>query len=192
MHEMITRASKHILNRALRTAQSADRPAVVSHFLNCLLGSAVEPEPVAFLDTLPAGASTDRTWAALTPASVQTLVIAEVEKRYRYALTSTSFESIRPIRLLRELSMRVGIQLLLREYHFVPSGSIVLADKLVPTTPASAPKKKKASGKKAKAEAASAELQLLSFRPEDVLNIIPVVKNNTHRVRLLLSSRRPR
>lgn len=187
---MIARASKHILNRLLLNANSYDHASVVSHFLNCLLGTSLESHPVAVLSSLPEGLNADRTWSTLTPAALRSQIITEVASRFRYTLPTTAFEGdLRRVRMLKEVLLRGGIQLLMRAYEFgdvskvVSNGSTVPEVKPVEVEVDASKKKKKSTGKKAK-EQSAAPSQLVSFYPEDVLNLMPVVKHNTHKVSL--------
>lgn len=197
---MISRSAKHILNRLLRSANAYDHPHVISHFLNCLLGSALNSTPIATTaDTYQISAVIDRSWTSLTPASVRSQIIAETEARYRYALPVSALgTSLRHTKLLREICLRVGIQLVLRPYDFgVVAAPVVVSKEVVevdakaePTAPATASsrskKQKATNGKAAAVESSASEKIVTSFRVEDVLNIMPVVKSNIHKVRLRL------
>lgn len=180
---MVSRSAKHILNRLLRSATPYDHPSVVAHFYNCLLGANLEVHPVAELVDLPAGVSSKRTWTSLTPASLRTQLLAEVETRYRYALPSSFFATVVPSKLLREVCLRVGVQLLLRQYDF---GSASSGSDAAPSdeekVESASKKSKKSKGKKADAGKPE-DRQLVSVRPEDVINILPVLKVITIKVR---------
>lgn len=173
---MVSRSAKHILNRLLRASSPYDHPSVIAHFFNCLLGGNLEAHPIADLVDLPAGVSAKRSWTSLSPASLRSQLLSEIEARYRYALPSSFFATIVPSKLLREVCLRVGTQLLLREYNF---GSASGGSDAAPSDEEkveSAPKKyKKSKGKKADAGKPE-DRQLVSVRPEDVINILPVLK----------------
>lgn len=180
---MIIRASKHIINRLLRAAVPYDHPSIIAHFFNCLLGASLQASPIAELVPLPAGVAASREWAKLTPASVQSQLISEVEARFRYALSPDFFaNALLPHKLLREISLRVGVQFVAREYRFTsPDGTAASEPVEEEKKVVSEPSKKKKG--KASKDAPKAEEQLLSFHAEDVLNIAPVVKATHLRVR---------
>lgn len=176
---MVSRAAKHLLGRLLRATASSSHPHVIAHFFNCLLGAALEPAPIAARAPTSGG---DAAWVHLTPLILQAQVVTEVQSRYRYTLPASIFISLPSIRLLREICLRVGIQLHLRPYSFIPATIPTLAT----PTPINSDAK---NNKRAKAIKPPAEvqngtpLQTLSFGPEDVLNILPVVKSNPFKVR---------
>lgn len=142
---------------------------------------------------LPEGVVADRTWTSLTPESLRSRIILEIEARYRYTLSSNYFQTdLVPTRLLRELCSRVGIQLLLRKYTFEAAPGSAAANGVhtsdeekiesATETTNSAPKsRKKKSSSKSKKEKVEIR-QLLSVRPEDVLNVYPIVKATQHKV----------
>jgi protein TIF31 len=186
-HEMVSRSSKHILNRLLRDASTYDHPSVIAHFCNCLLGTSLESHPLAELVDLPHGVSARRSWTSLTPSSLRAQLVSEVESRFRYALPVAFFDTVVPTKLLREICARVGIQLVLRNYNFGSSSSTVAvvssSDEATKAEVSSETKtKKKKASSKSKKDVEVVERQLLSIRPEDVLNIVPVVKTTVHKV----------
>ena len=168
---MVARACKHILRSLTRAAAPLDYPALISHFFNCLLGAAVESSPTPIIAPTFEDNVVERSWAELTPSIVQEIVVKEIEARYRYTLASDYVvQSIRPETLLREICLRFGIQLNLKDYHFTASTTPVIEA-------ATTTKKGKKSITKLQDVA-----QVVTFKPEDVLNIYPITKSNTHRV----------
>lgn len=187
---MVARACKHLLNRLLRASLTCDHAALIAHFFNCLVGTGLEPSPSPELVDLPPGAVAAREWASLTPTSLRAQVVTEVESRFRYTIPASFFNSssLIPTRLVREVCMRVGVQLVLREYKFVGDGTATSTDE-EKIEPAEVPKKKKkSSGKKGEREAAKADEQrTVTFRADDVLNTMPVIKASVHKVSCYLS-----
>ncbi|KAM0793668.1 hypothetical protein ACM66B_001098 [Microbotryomycetes sp. NB124-2] len=185
-HEMVTRSSKHILNRLLKASELYDHPYVVAHFLNCLLGAEFQPSPVAETADLGIEVSVERQWTSLTPESLRSQIIAEAEARFRYTLPASILsEGLVHRKVLRELCTRVGVQLVARKFEFAAKdGASAPASehsekKEQPVTVAnnsSSSKKKK--GKAAKQDAAPKPVELppTTFKADDVLNITPVVK----------------
>lgn len=186
-HEMLTRSAKHLLNGLLRTSHPYDHAAVIAHFFSCLL--VPSSKPVAELTDLPAGATSDRTWAELTPTSLQQKLTEEVKARFQYVLPSDFFTStLLPRKVFRELAVRAGIQFELQEYLFdkrAPDSNST--DDEVPVA-TSAPKKKKkkaassstltnnSNGTSSHSASAPIPKATSGVRADDVINIVPIVK----------------
>lgn len=188
---MVIRASKHILNSLLRSADIYDHPYIISHFFNCLLGTSFQANPVAEVAELAPGVKADRKWTSLTPSSLRQEITTQVESRFRYALPESIFTTALVHRkLLREISMRVGIQLVARDYKFVGNAAEAAAPVAVATEEEKKEPSKKKKGKAAKEAGKPAAGPATTFRPEDVLNIMPIVKSSVHKVRcgLLMSA----
>lgn len=193
-NEMISRSSKHILSRLIKTANAYDHAYIIAHFFNCLLGTNVESNPVPALADLPADVSSDRSWASLTPDSLRSQIITETETRYRYTLPAAAVVITQHTKLLREICLRVGIQLHLRSYDFGSAltpvteidGSTVVAkeeNKEEVQKSADLVQKKKKVKTIAKSSIAKVDDNKVTFHAEDVLNIMPVVKSNQFKVR---------
>ncbi|KAM0748930.1 hypothetical protein T439DRAFT_303695 [Meredithblackwellia eburnea MCA 4105] len=191
---MVARAAKHSLNRYLRSSNAYDHASVISHFLNCFAGSARDPHPTPELVSLPTGATSSRTWTTLTPASLRQELLTEIEARFRYSLPSSFFEapSFNPTRLVREVCLRVGIQLAYRSYDFGPAPTAngvhpsstddekpEASTSTTETSSASKKKKKKTGTAKVAEEPVKAQQSTSTFRPDDVLNLMPVTKTTT-------------
>jgi protein TIF31 len=190
---MIIRASKHILNSLLRSADIYDHPYIISHFFNCLLGTSFQANPVAELAELAPGVKADRKWTSLTPSSLRQEITSQVESRFRYALPQSVFANLVHRKVLREISMRVGIQLVARDYKFVGNA----AEASTPVAVASEEEKKEPSKKKKGKAAKEASKPVAAgpattFHPEDILNIVPIVKSSVHKVRFYIYRRQGR
>uniref|UniRef100_A0A3P8VL51 Clustered mitochondria homolog n=1 Tax=Cynoglossus semilaevis TaxID=244447 RepID=A0A3P8VL51_CYNSE len=112
--------------------------AAVSHFLNCLLSSSTCVLLDSCSDELHArrryrrrrsqgsrpGLSTECLWARLTPTDLWTRIRTEAEDYYHYTIHSKSMDDVvekygvQRISMLREISMKTGIQVRLRDYVF--------------------------------------------------------------------------
>ena len=111
--EMIYRACKHLIWRYIRGLEPEHVPCAISHFLNCLLSSSNGATYEPFdLDPRPEPA-----FVKLTSSFLRDEISHEVRKRYRFDI-HTALDHICKPELLRELAMRVGFQLLQREYDF--------------------------------------------------------------------------
>jgi protein TIF31 len=188
LQEMVARAFKHIANHYLRHLPAISATACLSHLLNCLLGVDVNSNPRAEIDEdlralYPDG---DFSFEEINPTKMQAEIEKQVKLRFRYALPHGWQASVRPLSLLREISLRLGLQLTAREYTF--SRGVQLCMEASPARssdtqssngaqPEEGSKKKK---KKSTEQLRGAGITLRSsttFSPEDILNIAPLVKD---------------
>ncbi|XP_047462158.1 clustered mitochondria protein homolog [Mugil cephalus] len=135
--EVIIRSSKHIFKTYLQGVEPAAFSAAVSHFLNCLLSSS-SCLPDSCSDELLSrrrsrrrrshgsrvASLTDSVWARLTSSELWGRIRAEARDYYHYTLDSESIDEViekhglQRISLLREIAIKTGIQVQLREYAF--------------------------------------------------------------------------
>lgn len=195
LQEMVLRAAKQILRQLLRQVKASEASYVVSHFLNCLLGDKVQSNPIPEFTPSPFAGENELSseWAELTPEKLRELIQGQISKRFRYLLPdSFFFEEMKRNQLLREICLRCGVQLKLKNYALeVASGSIQAAIAInnggghtsedshgetnpMPSTSVNNKKKKKNTITQAKAAK-----QITSFVPEDVLNFVPILKEST-------------
>ncbi|XP_056612685.1 clustered mitochondria protein homolog isoform X2 [Triplophysa dalaica] len=134
--ELITRCAKHIFKTYLQGVELSALSAAVSHFLNCLLSSF--PDAVAHLpaDELVSrrknrkrrnrvpGAGDNTAWASMTPSELWKNIASEAQSYYHFNLPCESVDQavekygLQKITLLREISIKTGIQILIKEYNF--------------------------------------------------------------------------
>ncbi|CAH6785933.1 Cluh [Phodopus roborovskii] len=134
--ELITRSAKHIFKTYLQGVELSGLSAAISHFLNCFLSS--YPNPVAHLpaDELlskkrnkrrknrPPGAADNTAWAVMTPQELWKNICQEAKNYFDFTLECDSMDQavetygLQKITLLREISLKTGIQILLKEYSF--------------------------------------------------------------------------
>ncbi|CAO1624493.1 unnamed protein product [Sympodiomycopsis kandeliae] len=192
IQEMILRASKRVLNSLLKGTATHEVPALISHFLNCLLGAAREASPIAEWTPSPFDEDEVPAWTKLTPETLQERIRKEVSARFRFSLSDDFLvKDVRKPQLLRELALRCGIQLKLQEYNFeagihsngaaahaaAASGSEAENDKGANTKTA-VKKQKKSTGAKKAAKELEKRPQNTTFVSDDVLNLVPVVKDS--------------
>ncbi|XP_063061104.1 clustered mitochondria protein homolog isoform X2 [Engraulis encrasicolus] len=134
--ELITRCAKHIFKTYLQGVELSALSAAVSHFLNCFLSS--YPDAVAHLpadelvsrrknrkrrNRVPGGGD-NTTWSSLTPAELWKNIVSEAQTYYHFTLQGESVDQavekygLQKITLLREISVKAGIQILIKEYNF--------------------------------------------------------------------------
>uniref|UniRef100_A0A673VD98 Clustered mitochondria protein homolog n=1 Tax=Suricata suricatta TaxID=37032 RepID=A0A673VD98_SURSU len=134
--ELITRSAKHIFKTYLQGVELSGLSAAISHFLNCFLSS--YPNPVAHLpaDELiskkrnrrrrnrPPGAADNTAWAVMTPQELWKNICQEARNYFGFSLECETVDQavetygLQKITLLREISLKTGIQILLKEYSF--------------------------------------------------------------------------
>ncbi|XP_045929094.1 clustered mitochondria protein homolog isoform X1 [Micropterus dolomieu] len=134
--ELITRCAKHIFKTYLQGVELSALSAAVSHFLNCFLSSF--PDAVAHLppdelvsrrksrkrrNRVPGGGD-NTAWASLTPSELWKSIASEAQSYYHFTLQCESVDQVvekyglQKITLLREISVKTGIQILIKEYNF--------------------------------------------------------------------------
>ncbi|CAG8711149.1 7050_t:CDS:2, partial [Acaulospora morrowiae] len=124
-HEMIIRASKHILRDLLYEVPNTYAPYCISHFLNCLLGTEYNSNPQPLVpESIIGAANPQYKYLALTPQSLIQQIRDDILLRFRYK-TDENFvnDNMRKLSLLREICLRVGVQILAQSYHFVKKKS---------------------------------------------------------------------
>ncbi|KAM4627113.1 clustered mitochondria protein homolog isoform 2-T2 [Polymixia lowei] len=134
--ELITRCAKHIFKTYLQGVELSALSAAVSHFLNCFLSSF--PDAVAHLppdelvsrrknrkrrNRVPGGGD-NTAWASLTPSELWKNIASEAQSYYHFTLQCESVDQVvekyglQKTTLLREISIKTGIQILIKEYNF--------------------------------------------------------------------------
>ncbi|XP_070826339.1 clustered mitochondria protein homolog isoform X2 [Chaetodon trifascialis] len=134
--ELITRCAKHIFKTYLQGVELSALSAAVSHFLNCFLSSF--PDAVAHLppdelvsrrksrkrrNRVPGGGD-NTAWASLTPNELWKNIASEAQSYYHFTIQCESVDQVvekyglQKTTLLREISIKTGIQILIKEYNF--------------------------------------------------------------------------
>ena len=206
--EMIARAFKHIANRYMKMLPAVLTRNCLAHLLNCFLGYKLNALPTADLgdDLMALYPDADLRYGRATPESLQADIVKEVYLRYRFNLEEFWTEDLHHIQLLRNVCLKLGIQLVERHYEFDPPSSKskdqpesiqdFQSSPMVPTdkndltnghaATKSNKKKKKAAGRSSppiSAEAAS-PVQQTTFISDDIANVVPIVKDASPKSRL--------
>ncbi|KAG9333951.1 hypothetical protein JZ751_009354, partial [Albula glossodonta] len=135
--ELITRCVKHIFRTFLQAVELSTLSTAISHFLNCFLSSALPttPRPPPALPPShrksrrrrargPGGAGEGPAWASLTPRGLWRAIISEAQSYFHYSLQGENADStvelyqLQKVTLLREICIKTGVQVQLREYSF--------------------------------------------------------------------------
>ena len=193
VQEMIARGFKHFANSKLRNIPAPFAAACVAHLLNCLLGAEANSNPVAESDSSLKAIypEADFSFEKLTPETLKKEVVAQVALRYRYnlnALGGNWVEAGKELQLFREVSLKLGLQLESKQYAFTKEAlSSVPAAKSTPAPQAngnSTSSKKKSKNKQAsppRTESPAPARTAQTFHADDVLNIVPIVKEASPR-----------
>jgi protein TIF31 len=191
VQEMVARAAKHVLNGLVRGLPIPLAPYCISHFLNCLLGSEhnANPEVVKDEGLWALYHDSDFTFEGLTVQSLREQTQKEVLRRYRYELEEGWYGKIKQLQMLREVALKFGIQLAIKEYEFGPAKvDIVKVNGDAPAAtaaPAVNGKKSKRKGSAATSGRSSPVTGLsTTFTPDDILNIIPMAKDSSSKSQL--------
>ncbi|KAL4754030.1 clustered mitochondria protein [Aspergillus terricola var. indicus] len=192
VQEMVVRAFKHITNKYLRNVPAPFAASCVAHLLNCLLGADVNATPRAEIDSslreiYPEG---DFSFEKVTPEALRAEIEKQVTLRYRFDLESQWFNSLRHLQLLRDISIKLGLQLGARDFVFTKAQAEGLK-KVLPVAngvngtgqdEGSKKKKKNKNGDSGSpARSAAAEKLIATFTPDDIVNIVPLVKDASPR-----------
>lgn len=178
--EMVVRAFKHICNGYLRHLPAIFATSCISHLLNCLLGTELNPDPEPEIDSdlRPLYPDGDFSFEKVKPDQLKTEIMEQVQMRYRHQMSSEQFEDLKPLQLLREICLRIGFQIVAKEFDFGPSQQISLHQKPVTngevlTNGIHEDSKKK----KKKTEQTNGFHATVTFSPDDILNLTPIVKD---------------
>ncbi|KAK5664293.1 hypothetical protein OQA88_511 [Cercophora sp. LCS_1] len=187
--EMVVRAFKHIAAKYLKSLPLPLTSSCLAHLLNCLLGTGLNPKPVAKVDDSLKDIykSADLSFEAVTPESLRENIEKETVRRYRFDLGKEWFAQIRPIQLLREIALTLGLQIQKKDFTFVaPREAIPVANGNAEAEPKAAELKKKKSKKARDGSPASiaSTTPPHTFSPDDIVNIVPVVKDSAPRSQL--------
>ncbi|KAJ6439992.1 protein TIF31 [Purpureocillium lavendulum] len=189
IQDMVSRAFKHVAAIYLRALPVPFTPACVSHLLNCLLGHKFNSKPVAEIDSSlrQLYLEADLGFEQVTPETLRESIEEQVLQRFRFKLDENWAQEIRSTQLLREVCLRLGFQVQAKDYVFDGAQK---SDAQAETEAAqgqtngqvngeSKKKKKKArDGSPASTSSASANS---TFTPDDVVDMVPLVKHSCPR-----------
>ncbi|KAI0180887.1 clustered mitochondria-domain-containing protein [Hypoxylon sp. FL1284] len=188
LQEIISRAFKHVAGKYLRYLPIPLTSACIAHLLNCLLGFGLNSKPTADIDeslkTLYPEA--DLAFANLTPESLRQEMETQALRRFKYTLDSEWYNQIKHLQLLREVSLKLGLQLQIKNFQFTSASSAAPA-----TTNGvnghtngdskESKKKKKKAREGSPASISSPTVAPCTFTPDDVVNVVPIIKDSTPR-----------
>lgn len=183
IQEMIGRAFKHVSSRYLRNLPAPFATSAIAHLLNCLLGTGLNSTPKVELDEDIQSFYPEADWscASITPDSLAAEIEKEVRLRYRHDLEGNWVSSIKHLQLLREISLKLGLQLVAKDYKFSSEAASAPLPTTNGTNGTSHGKKKKKLDDQAQANGSSDSLhtkEVHTFEVNDIVNLLPVVKDS--------------
>ena len=197
--EMVSRAFKHFANVQLKGLPPCFAQSCVSHLLNCLLGEELHANPRVEVDEDLKAMYPDVefTFEKVTPGSLRTELKRQIELRYRYDLQGDLVEPDKKLQMLREVSLKLGFQLEAKEYQFgkdasphhsrtveESSDSLALPQINGVHSPSEGGKKKKkkhTDHSPNRAASVSPVIRPTTFHPDNVFNVVPIVKEASPR-----------
>ena len=192
--EMVARVFKHFANAQLRSLPAVFAQSCVAHLLNCLLGTELNEKPLAEVDEEMKSLYPEEQFGfeKVAPESLAAEIRRQVELRFRYELDGDLVQSGKQLQLLREICLKLGFQLEAKEYQFTKDAPAQKSlqekkstDSLsVPQTNGVHPpseggkkkKKKNADHSPARTASLSPTAPPTTFHPDNILNIVPIVK----------------
>lgn len=189
IQEMIARACKYIFNALVRGVPASLAPFCISHFLNCLLGAEHNPNPKVVPDEglWKLYHDADFSFEKLTVESLRASIEKEVSKRYRFELEKGWEATVKPLQMLRELALKLGLQLKIKNYEFTAKSqeaTKVNGDAAATNSGSEKKKGKKKSPAASVADFSDSKGSSTTFEPDDLLNVIPIVKDSASKSQL--------
>lgn len=178
IQDMVARSFKHVAAKYLKHLPAPASAACIAHLLNCLLGNGVNSKPASSLDPTIKALYSNTDWAFedLTPESLHEQIREQTLMRYRYKIEPDWFKIDRPTQLLREVCLRLGIQVQAKAYTFSPTAGGLRAQEQ-----ANGSTKKKKKSKEGQLSPTSPSTTLCTFTSEDVIDVVPVIKHSCPR-----------
>ncbi|KXJ94621.1 eukaryotic translation initiation factor 3 135 kDa subunit [Microdochium bolleyi] len=196
LQEVIARAFKHVAGKYLRYLPVPLTSACIAHLLNCLLGSGFNSKPVATIDeSLKAlYPEADLAFTNVTPDSLREEVELQAERRFDVDFDDDWFSQLKHLQLLREVSLKLGLQLQAKDFRFTSDNTTSDSEKAAPA-PApvngangangatngeskSSKKKKKAAARERSPTTTVPAGPPHTFVADDIINIVPIIKDS--------------
>ncbi|KAI3336771.1 putative eukaryotic translation initiation factor 3 subunit CLU1/TIF31 [Xylariaceae sp. AK1471] len=182
LQEVISRAFKHVTGKYLRYLPMPLTSACIAHLLNCLLGSSFNSKPSVDIDeSLKAlYPEADLAFANVTPESLRKEIEIESIRRFKLTLDSEWHNGIKHLQLLREISLKLGLQLQAKNFQFTGESSNTTngVDGHANADSEKSKKKKKKARDGSPASVASSVTTQTTFTADDVVNVVPIVKDS--------------
>ncbi|ROW12247.1 hypothetical protein VMCG_00169 [Cytospora schulzeri] len=191
LRDMIVRSFKHVAAKYLRYLPLPLTSACIAHLLNCLLGTGLNPKPSADIDqSLRALYSdSDLSFEKVTPETLREAIELETSQRFRFKLDPEWHTQLAYVQVLREICLKLGLQVQVKEYAFTAEMAAATPAAPAPVA-AEAPavngngesknKKKKKTAREGSPASVAATVPH-TFTADDVVNVVPIVKDSSPR-----------
>ncbi|KAH6849812.1 clustered mitochondria-domain-containing protein [Chaetomium sp. MPI-CAGE-AT-0009] len=186
VREMIARSFKHVASKYLKTLPLPLTSSCFSHLFNCLLGTELNANPVADIDDSYRSLfdEADLAFEKVTPEGLREEVQAEATRRFRFVLPDSWWSQVRHLQLLREISLKLGLQIQIKKFRFTQSAEPEPAPQTngqPQAEPAAKKKSKKKSRDGSPSNVQSPVVAPHTFTPDDFVNIVPIIKDSCPR-----------
>ncbi|KAG7660738.1 CLU1 [[Candida] subhashii] len=185
VQEMIARASKHVLRKLVSEIPEYLASAAVAHFHNCLLGGEINKTPEVEIEEVYRNFYPESAFAftKLTSQDVLELVSREVFIRFRYTLPENWISTIHLPQLLREISLKFGIQWKSQNYTFTKEEFEANKEQFKVQSQVIETKTTKKKNKKTQTSVVSQKITERSsiFVADDIVNFVPLVKDSSYK-----------
>ena len=195
--EMIARAFKHIANRFLNHLPPTFATHCLAHLLNCLLGTGINAALEVHLDedVRDLYPEADYSFTQATPEALRSEIESQILLRYRHTLDKAWLHNIKHVQLLRNIAIKLGVQLAAKDYRFslmnisvessaapVEENGTLLHNGVnghANSNNSNGKKKRKNGGRSSPAttDDPAAPGQPTTFVPSDIANLVPVIKD---------------
>lgn len=183
LQEMIARSFKHVAAKYLRHLPMPWTSACISHLLNCFLGFGLNSKPSADIDESIKALypEADLAFAKMTPESLRKEIEDEALRRYRVTLECGWHTRSKLLQMLREVSLKLGLQLQCKTFRFADEGDKTTANGTsngVNGHSETKSKKKKKARDGSPSSIASSTSRPCTFCADDIVNVVPIVKDS--------------
>lgn len=182
LQEIITRSFKHVAAKYLRYLPMPLTASCISHLLNCLVGFGLNSAPKAEIDeSLKAlYPEADLAFASVTPESLRKEIEEQSTKRFRFTLDVDWFFQMKPLQIVREVALKLGLQLQSKQLQFTAEDATDKpATNGTPTNGVNGEnKKKKKKARETSPSTSPSAPATVTFTPDDIVNIVPIVKDS--------------
>ncbi|KAJ8123643.1 hypothetical protein ONZ43_g454 [Nemania bipapillata] len=183
LQETIARAFKHVASKYLRYLPMPLTSTCIAHLLNCLLGSAFNSKPVAGIDESLKSLypEADLSFADVSPESLRKEIEMQSAQRFKVplAMSPSWYTQIKHLQLLREVSLKLGLQLQAKDFQFTsePSSTVEKVTERANGEGEKSKRKKKKARDNSPSSVASATAPS-TFNADDIVNVVPIIKDS--------------
>ncbi|KAK3313467.1 clustered mitochondria-domain-containing protein [Apodospora peruviana] len=190
VREMIARSFKHVAAKYLKPLPLPLTSSCFAHLLNCLLGVGLNPSPKADIEPSLRSLYKDvkLEFENVTPDSLKADVQEETKRRFNYTLDDEWLAQLKHLQVLREISLKLGLQLQKKDFVFTAAQNGHASNKAAEPEQAQAPPETKTKNKKKKSARDGSPASIGSstgvahtFSPKDFVNVVPITKDSCPR-----------